>query len=94
MKLEKVELGGIKGNMLGEQVIDIFQEFDEAFKLFTESKYNPLDSSDPVRFTKSKYNPLDSSDPVRFTESKYNPLDSSDPVRFTESSTLWTLQIR
>ncbi|GFR90124.1 dynein heavy chain 17, axonemal, partial [Elysia marginata] len=47
MKLEKVELGGIKGNMLGEQVIDIFQEFDEAFKLFTESKYNPLDSSDP-----------------------------------------------
>ncbi|GFO38901.1 dynein heavy chain 9, axonemal [Plakobranchus ocellatus] len=47
MKLEKVELGGIKGNMLGEQVIDIFQEFDEAFKLFTDSKYNPLDPSDP-----------------------------------------------
>ena len=51
MKLEKVELGGIKGNMLGEQVIDIFQEFDEAFKLFTDSKYNPLDSSDPVRLS-------------------------------------------
>lgn len=48
MKLEKVEFGGVKGNALGEEVMTIFQEFDEAFKLFTESKYNPLNPSDPV----------------------------------------------
>ena len=54
MKLEKVEFGGIKGNSLGEDVIVNFQEFDEAFKLFTESKYNPLDASDPVSGIKAK----------------------------------------
>ena len=47
MKLEKVEFGGIKGNGLGEDVQNIFKEFDDSFLLFSEGKSNPLSTSDP-----------------------------------------------
>ncbi|CAH1795230.1 unnamed protein product [Owenia fusiformis] len=46
MKLEKVELGGIKGKMLSSQVVQIFDEFNELYKVFTEVTYDCLDNDD------------------------------------------------
>ena len=48
MKLEKVELGGIKGKVLSQQVVNIFEEFQTHYKVFTDATYDPLDPSDPV----------------------------------------------
>ena len=48
MKLEKIEYGGIKGNQLSQATESIFQEFQELFKIFTESTYSPLDLEDEV----------------------------------------------
>ena len=48
MKLEKIELGGIKGKMLSAQVVQIFDEFNELFKVFAESSYDPMDICDDV----------------------------------------------
>lgn len=48
MKLEKIEFGGIKGKMLSSQVIQVFDEFNELYKLFTERTYDSLDPSDPA----------------------------------------------
>ena len=49
LKLEKIEYGGIKGNQLSQVTEGIFNEFQEHFKTFTESTYNPLDLEDDVR---------------------------------------------
>ena len=49
LKLEKIEYGGIKGNQLSQVTEGIFNEFQEHFKIFTESTYNPLDLEDDVR---------------------------------------------
>ncbi|KAK3590847.1 hypothetical protein CHS0354_024585 [Potamilus streckersoni] len=46
MKLEKVEIGGIKGKVLSQQVLNIFEEFNEAYKVFTEATYNCMDTKD------------------------------------------------
>ena len=47
-KLEKIELGGIKGKVLSQQVVDIFEAFQAEYKVFTEATYDSLDPNDPV----------------------------------------------
>lgn len=48
MKLEKIEFGGIKGKVLSQQVVDIFEEFQAEYKVFTEAPYDCLDPTDSV----------------------------------------------
>ncbi|WAR03796.1 DYHC-like protein [Mya arenaria] len=48
MKLEKVELGGIKGKVLSQQVVNIFEEFHAHYKVFTDATYDCLDPNDPT----------------------------------------------
>ncbi|NXI41699.1 DYH17 protein, partial [Galbula dea] len=43
MMLEKVELGGVRGNVLGSQVSQIYKEVSELIKSFADCKYDPLD---------------------------------------------------
>ncbi|XP_013068368.2 dynein beta chain, ciliary [Biomphalaria glabrata] len=43
-KLEKIELGGIQGKQLSAQVITIFTEFNEQYKVFSERTYDCLDT--------------------------------------------------
>ncbi|KAM6297516.1 dynein axonemal heavy chain 9 [Aegotheles albertisi] len=43
MKLEKIEFSGIKGKALGQQVLDMYEEFQEMYKVFAERTYNCLD---------------------------------------------------
>lgn len=47
-KLEKVELGGIKGKMLSHQVVEIFSEFNEIFSVFGNRTYDGLDATNWV----------------------------------------------
>lgn len=42
-KLEKIEIGGIKGNVLSSQVIDMFNEYNKLFSVFVDSSYDVLD---------------------------------------------------
>ena len=49
MKIEKVELGGIKGKVLSQQVVNIFEAFQAQYQVFTQATYDCLDSNDPVR---------------------------------------------
>ena len=61
MKLEKIEFGGIKGKMLSAQVVQIFEEFNEVYKVFTERSYDSLDPLDEVNIaiiTKTSINVL------------------------------------
>ena len=51
LKLEKVEYGGVKGTMLSEVTEGMFAEFNDLYKTFTDSSYDPLDLSDDVRMT-------------------------------------------
>lgn len=48
MKLEKIELGGIKGKLLSQQVVQLFEEFNALYQTFTSRSYDALDPSDPV----------------------------------------------
>ena len=48
MKLEKIEYGGVKGHLLSEQTQGIFTEFNDHYKVFTDSAYDPLDLDDDV----------------------------------------------
>ncbi|KAL2297866.1 hypothetical protein Nmel_016431 [Mimus melanotis] len=43
LKLEKIVLGGVRGNFLGTWVLRISEEICEATKAFAECKYDPLD---------------------------------------------------
>ncbi|XP_062567134.1 dynein beta chain, ciliary-like [Saccostrea cucullata] len=45
MKLEKVELGGIKGKLLSQQVVQLHEEFQEQYGVFTNKSYDCLDPS-------------------------------------------------
>ncbi|KAK7807584.1 hypothetical protein U0070_013890 [Myodes glareolus] len=47
LKLEKIELGGVRGNILGSLVTQIYDEVFELVKVFAECKYDPLDPGDP-----------------------------------------------
>ncbi|KAH0629389.1 hypothetical protein JD844_011440 [Phrynosoma platyrhinos] len=46
LKLEKIELGGVRGNILGSLVVQIYEEVLEYVKVFAECKYDPLDPAD------------------------------------------------
>ncbi|XP_067860662.1 dynein axonemal heavy chain 17-like [Heptranchias perlo] len=46
LKLEKIEVGGVRGNLLGQMVQQIYVEFLEVIKIFAECKYNPLDPAE------------------------------------------------
>ncbi|XP_015248307.1 PREDICTED: dynein heavy chain 9, axonemal [Cyprinodon variegatus] len=43
MKLEKLEIGGIKGRALNLQIQSLYQEFLDSYKIFTEKPYDCLD---------------------------------------------------
>ena len=43
LRLEKVEIGGVKGKALSARVLKIFEEFKEEFEKFSSKKYDPLD---------------------------------------------------
>ncbi|XP_068161051.1 dynein axonemal heavy chain 9 [Antennarius striatus] len=43
LKLEKLEMGGVRGRSLSQQVQSLHQEFVDAFKSFTEKPYDCLD---------------------------------------------------
>ena len=45
MKLEKIEFGGIKGKVLSSEVMHIFEEFNEVYKVFSERTYDCLDTT-------------------------------------------------
>ncbi|XP_036766314.2 dynein axonemal heavy chain 17 [Manis pentadactyla] len=47
LKLEKIELGGVRGNILGSQIAQIYSEVFELVKVFADCKYDPLDPGDP-----------------------------------------------
>ncbi|XP_039715556.1 dynein axonemal heavy chain 17 isoform X7 [Pteropus medius] len=47
LKLEKIELGGARGNILGSLVMHIYEEVFELVKVFADCKYDPLDPGDP-----------------------------------------------
>ena len=42
-KLERIEIGGLKGRTLGNRVIDIYRDFNESFTLFATRTYDVLD---------------------------------------------------
>ncbi|XP_018562388.1 dynein beta chain, ciliary-like [Anoplophora glabripennis] len=46
-KLEKVELGGIKGRNLSQKCVQIFEEFNKAYNVFNNIQYEILDTTDP-----------------------------------------------
>ena len=43
MKLEKIEIGGVKGKSLSSQVIKIYEEFQDFEKVFGDTAYDVLD---------------------------------------------------
>nr|XP_014350011.1 PREDICTED: dynein heavy chain 9, axonemal-like [Latimeria chalumnae] len=43
LKLEKIEFGGIRGKALSQQVLNMYEEFQEVFKVFSERSYDCLD---------------------------------------------------
>nr|XP_033816070.1 dynein heavy chain 17, axonemal isoform X1 [Geotrypetes seraphini] len=46
LKLEKIEIGGVRGSVLGNMVNQIYEEFLEIVKIFAECKYDPLDTGE------------------------------------------------
>ncbi|XP_073435796.1 dynein axonemal heavy chain 9 isoform X2 [Dendrobates tinctorius] len=44
MKLEKVEFGGTKGKVLSQTVADMYQEFQDVYKVFSDKTYDCLDT--------------------------------------------------
>jgi dynein heavy chain len=47
-KLEKIDLGGITGKFLSAQVVQIFEDFNEHYKVFTDGNFDPLDTAATV----------------------------------------------
>lgn len=43
MKLERIEIGGLKGRCLGNRILAIYREFNEKFTLFATRTYDVLD---------------------------------------------------
>ena len=48
LKLEKVEIGGVKGRALSAEILQIYEEFKEEFEKFNNKTYNPLDPKNMV----------------------------------------------
>lgn len=46
LKLEKIEIGGLKGRTLSGRIVKISQEFHEHFSVFATKTYNVLDPED------------------------------------------------
>ncbi|XP_027547622.1 dynein heavy chain 9, axonemal [Neopelma chrysocephalum] len=42
-ELEKMEFSGVRGRALGQQVLDMYEEFQEAYRVFAERSYDCLD---------------------------------------------------
>lgn len=49
LKLEKLEIGGVRGRVLSHQVQLLHQEFVDTYKLFTERPYDCLDLNNKVQ---------------------------------------------
>lgn len=49
LKLEKLEIGGVRGRALGLQVQLLHREFVDTYKRFTEKPYDCLDVNNRVR---------------------------------------------
>lgn len=47
-QLEKIELGGMRGKALGQQVLQMYEEFQEEFQVFSERTYDCLDLANVV----------------------------------------------
>lgn len=47
-KLEKLEFSGIKGKSLSQQVLSMYEEFQEAYKVFSDRTYDCLDVANMV----------------------------------------------
>ncbi|XP_043931285.1 dynein axonemal heavy chain 11-like [Protopterus annectens] len=45
LKLEKLEIGGSRGKILSEEIYSMNEEFHDIWRIFQESKYDPLDFS-------------------------------------------------
>lgn len=45
-KLEKIEIGGIKGRTLSSRIVGVFQEFQLCFSMFSGKSYDALDPDD------------------------------------------------
>lgn len=48
MKLEKVEIGGLKGRLLSSKVVAVYAEFSEHLTMFGSKTYDALDPEDPA----------------------------------------------
>ncbi len=48
LKLEKLEIGGVRGRALSQQVQLLHQEFVETYRIFTEKPYDCLDLNNKV----------------------------------------------
>lgn len=48
LKLEKVEIGGLKGRQLGSKITAIYVEFNQYFTAFSSKTYDVLDPDDPM----------------------------------------------
>lgn len=48
LRLEKVEIGGVKGKALSTRAMKIFEEFKDEFEKFSNKKYDPLDPKSEV----------------------------------------------
>ena len=46
LKLEKVEFGGVAGGALSLQVLQLYEEFNSEYRVFTERTYDPMDFND------------------------------------------------
>ncbi|KAM5306863.1 dynein axonemal heavy chain 17 isoform 1-T1 [Glossophaga mutica] len=46
LKLEKIEIGGVRGNILGSLVAQIYEEVFELVRVLADCKYDPLDPGD------------------------------------------------
>lgn len=47
-QLEKIEFGGVRGKALGQQVLGMYEEFQEGFQVFSERTYDCLDLANQV----------------------------------------------
>lgn len=45
-KLEKIEIGGIKGRSLSSRITGVFREFQQCFSMFSGKSYDVLDPDD------------------------------------------------
>lgn len=50
LKLEKLEIGGVRGRALSQLVQLLHQEFVDTYKVFTERPYDCLDLNNKVEY--------------------------------------------